>query len=457
MKKPSELSFAEFAEGVNPSGAVNRLPSIGNGADVHSYSVYMNGPLANSLPLDARDHEFRDVMLYALTDRLGLNSGSFRDNLKVAELVATRSAWMSAVLESSLDRSTRMPDSVTEDYELLTNGMSHPWIQGELAKQRALSAGLQPALDMAGKAMGGVVVDRAPGEITVGRVVSQNPDFTVQATVNGEVVTHENRRLGAVPVLGEEVTVAYYRGEGQVIDEKCVGMSDPFVDKTTGDLAVKLFDAQGRDKQMLLFNGVASFAKFIEAQRLDKSIVAKAIEVREANPKALLTKALPVRERVSIYKDEGSGCLAVDYMESGGKFTALFSDAAAMEAYAQEYGLGAADIEAGKALESGGIVGGVNGPKDAVLESLKSALSKVCELGLDEENGPLVEGRNYVGRVVAASSLHLVQKVDRGTVVIHDVRDLDKLPAEGDMLSVSYAKGRGRVSEMVKEGGQGRG
>ena len=58
LKTPAEMSFAEFANAVKPSGAVNRFPSIGVGVDVYSYSVYMNGPLAAELPEHAREHAF---------------------------------------------------------------------------------------------------------------------------------------------------------------------------------------------------------------------------------------------------------------------------------------------------------------------------------------------------------------------------------------------------------------
>ena len=94
MKKPHEMTFSEFAESVRPSGAVNRMPQLGTGQEVLTYSVYMNGPAAEELSGDAQEHHYRDVMLHALTEKLGLNPEAFRDNLKVAELVATRSAWM---------------------------------------------------------------------------------------------------------------------------------------------------------------------------------------------------------------------------------------------------------------------------------------------------------------------------------------------------------------------------
>ena len=37
VKKPAEMSFAEFADAMKPTGAVNRFPAIGAGNDVYSY------------------------------------------------------------------------------------------------------------------------------------------------------------------------------------------------------------------------------------------------------------------------------------------------------------------------------------------------------------------------------------------------------------------------------------
>ncbi len=453
MKKPFEMPFAEFADSVQPSGAVNRLPAIGGGSDVFTYSVYMNGPLAVELPADARDHEFKDVMLYALTDQLALNSSSFRDNLKVAELVATRSAWMSAVLEATLDLTAELSDEVLADYELLTEGMLHPWILEELKKQKALTLGLQPALDAAGQALGAVVTDRAPGVVTTGTVVSRNSDFTVQASKGGEVVTHENRRLGVIPEIGQNITVAYYRGAGQVFEShENLRVSAPYIDEKSNDLAVSLMDGKGTTKQVVLFSGVSTFAKFVEAQGLDSSYVGNAIEVREANPKPVVAKAVPKRELISdVYLDDRSGCLAVDYMERGGEFSALFSNAAAMEAYAKDFGLGQKEIHSGRALETGNRQVSI----DDEYTSLTQLRSGLTGEGVSDFQKAVVDGRRYVGPVVGESALHVAQDLGRKVVVIHDKRDLDKVPVKGDRMTVDYENGRGRVTDMVRDTGKG--
>lgn len=451
MEKPYNMSFAKFADMVKPSGAVNRFPSIGAGMDVFSYSVYLNGPLAEELPADIQEHQFKDVMVHALTDKLGLNSESFRDNLKVAEMVTTRNAWMMVVLDASLDQSISLSEEVKNDYALLTNGMTHPWILDKLTQQKQLSFGLQPVLDSAGFVVGAIVKDRAPGEITTGAVVSQNNDFTVQATVDGEVVTHENRRLGAVPVVGQNITVAYYRGGGQVFESReNLLVTPPFIDEKSGDLAVGLIDELGRAKQIVLFSGVASFAKFVEAQGLDKSLVVKAIEVREAQPKPVVEKVIPKRELISdVYIDDKSGCLAVDYKEKGGEYSVLFENSSAMIAYANDFGLSSANLSWGKALESESRQVTV---KDAD-KSVQDLSVKLRHQGMDML--PMEKNRAYFGKIVAESSLHVAQDIGRGVVVVHDKRELDKVAIEGDRLTVKYENdGRGRVTDMVKNQGK---
>lgn len=350
---PSELPFAEFATSVKPSGAVNRLPQIGSGDPVLSYSVYMNGPHAKDLPADAQEHHFKDVMVHALTDKLGLDSGSFRDNMKVAELVATRSAWMSAVLDASVDKSAdrftggqrmrELSEDVVRDYELLSesNGLSHPWIAAQLITQRALSKNLQPALDAAQEAVGSQVVERVPREVESGRIVSQNNDFTVQSIGDGEVVAHENRRLGTLPQVGKDVTVTYYRGQGQVFDNnRDLQMSSPYVDEKTGDLAVSFKDKRGEVEEVILFNSVGAFAQFAQDHKLDRDVVEQAFKAREDHPKQPAASKTPDRIPASeMYFDDKSQALAFDYLENGRKHTVLFGDADIVARKASAFGI----------------------------------------------------------------------------------------------------------------------
>lgn len=440
-KKPHEMTFAEFAEAVKPSGAVNRFPKIGPGADVYSYSVYMNGPLVQMLPVDAREHLFKDVSVHALTEKLGLSALNPRDNMKVAELVATRSAWMSAVLEASMNREERS-EEVSQDYTLLTNGMTHPWIAKELAAQQELSKKLKPAL-----ALAGVNKDVIPQETSVGRVVAQDGNFTMQANKDGEIVTHENRRLNGLPAVGEEVAVTYYRGSGQVFNvQEKVQVSPPFVDPQTEDLAVML-ESEGTAPQVILFNSMDGFAKFVRAHGLDEKLIETAMDTRKASPKTVAN--LPPRELITPpYVDKSSGCLALDYKEHGATYTALFGSAQAMASRAREFGLGARAIASAQTLEAQQDRAGKIGLNVEASEAKIRA--ELTAKGLTQFVESAVNGRHYMGRIVAVSSLHVAQDTGRGVVAIHDVRTLDKAPALDDRLTVKYEGGRGQVTDMVK-------
>lgn len=447
LKRPAEMPFAAFAAAMQPSAAVNRFPAIGPGKDVYSYTVYMNGPLVAALPPHAREHTFKDVTVHALTEKQQLNPLSARDNLKVAEVAQLRFAWMSAVLEASVEPDFKLTDAVSKDYELLTDDLNHPWIQEELAQQRLLSARIRPALDSASLAVGTTVKDVIPKEVSVGKVVAQDLDFTVQRTKDGEVVTHENRRLSAMPEVGTDVTVTYYRGSGQVVASlENLKVSPPFVDPISGDLAIVLEDGSGVG-QMVLFNSVSGFDKFIKAHAMDSSLMRKALDARAATPK--VENAQPKRELTSgPYLDAVSQCLAVDYRERGVPYTAMFRSASEMGTHAQEFGLGSKPLAIARALED--TRSPVQGLEVEIRSSLNLLLDNLADKGLGEFRDTGVEGHTYVGKVIAASTLHVAQDLGRGQVAIHSKASLDKVPLVGDSLSIKFQDGRGRVNDMTK-------
>lgn len=347
-----EMPFAEFAAAVRPSGASNKLPQIGAADPVVSYSVYLNGRAADALPGSAKEHHFDGLMVRALTEKVGLDPNLFRDNLKVAELVATRSAWMAAILDSSrgnaIDRAAgrfqapALSAEVERDYEQLAQGagLGHPWMQAQIRMQKAMSQSLRPALEAAEQAIGGAIRERIPGEVETGKVVSQNLDFTVQEVGQGEVVAHENRRLEVVPEVGKSITVSYYRGQGQVIENtREAAVSQPYVDQTSGDLALNVISKNG-DVREVLFNSLSSFAQFVEQHQFDRTMVERAIEAREASPKPPPAPQITYREQASeLYYDQRSGAVALDYIENGRKHTVMFGDAEAAAKKANEYGL----------------------------------------------------------------------------------------------------------------------
>lgn len=456
-KKPAQLTFAEFAEAIRPTGAVNRFPAVGAAADMYTYSVYMNGPMAAALPRHAREHTYKDVTLQALVEKVQLNPLNARDNLKVAELVSLRGAWMSAVLETTIGQGPSAAE-ILADYAVLSEGMGHPWIASELAKQRELSAKLGPTL-----ARAGLSKDVVPREVSVGMVVGQDADFTLQRTQDGEVVTHENRRLQALPAVGEAVMVSYYRGAGQVVESlDKVKFSDPYVDADSEDLAVRVTSEGVAAAQLVLFNSVQSYDLFVKAHGLDERLVQRAFDVRAARPKSDFRT--PPREPVKLpYVDDRSGCLALDYVERGMQedhtptYTALFESAQAMASLAAEYGLGAKAIAEAHRLEHE-MVKARGEPlqrlaSDRALRESEIDIRRAVEghgYAFPDKSGG--QDRDYMGPIVAVSGLHVAQDVGRRQTVIHDIRTLDKAPQLGDRLNVKFKDGRGLVTDLVRAG-----
>lgn len=351
--------FAEFAASVKASGGLNRFPGP-EGNETKSYSVYLDGKFAEGLPQQVREQEFRDVTLQALTEKVGLDQNSFRDCLRVAELVAIRQAWMVGTLEHSKDQeaaqlmSAEQNKRINADFGILAAGLDHPWIQTQLLQQQRQSREFKAMLEGVEPEKRAAAADRAPEEITRGRVVSQTADFTMQATATGEFVTHENRRLGSLPEIGKDVTVTYYRGSGQVFDnDKNLTVGDPYIDTETQDLAVRVSSKEGELKQVILFKGVAAFAKFVEEQGLPEALAEKAIETRIQNPKVIPSAEKSDRENVTgIYIDPRSGALAIDYREKDARNTILFGSAKALEDNAKAFGIEKSQIAEAYALEA---------------------------------------------------------------------------------------------------------
>lgn len=449
----ASMSFGEFAEAVRPSGGINRYTLPGTDIDVHSYSVYMNGALAEHLPENVREHEFRDVMVNALTEKIGLDPDSFRDTMKVAEIVAVRAAYLAAMAEVMKDRTAVLTENVLDDCLVLADkdrALTHPWVVRQIEDQVAMKIGLAPVLSQASKAVGRAVKDRAPREVGMGRVVSQNLDFTVQETADGEVVTHENRRLSVVPAIGEHITVSYYRGSGQVVESlDKMRVSEPFVDAKSGDLGIMVVDGKNRE-QMVLFNSMVGFNEFVQVHGLDPQMVSQAMEVREASPKA--TKRTPERTLLGKpYIEPGTGCIAVDFLEDGVKHAAVFGTFQAMEGCAKEFGITAAMMTEARTLNS---QISIFTPQE--IAAAKLALGgKLYDLGYSGTaiGAKVTEGQvTHVGKVVAEVGMLVAQDIGRGRIVVHDKCNLDRVVKEGESMTVKYENGRGRVLEIERPG-----
>lgn len=457
MSKPAhEMTFAEFAGAVNPSGAVNRLPQIGQGHDVLIYQTYMNGELAAALPDDVREFQYSDVLLHKVTEKLGLNPDNFRDNLKVAEVVAVRAAYMGAILYATTHglngERPHVSDVVLSEYEALTAGLSHPWIVEQIETQRAKSQNLTPVLEQASALLGKDIADRAPYELNKGAIVSQNPDFTVQNLGEGGVVIHDNSRLMSIPQVGDDVTITYYRGHGQVFDNtQDIELSKPFLDPKNNDLAILAKDRKSGKEQMVVFNSITAFSAFVKAQGLEDALIEKGMDVLATKPKAP-PKEKPVRTPAAdVTVDEKTGALAMDYMENNIRYTVLFSGAAEMARLAPEFGMGDKEVEAGRRLE--GEIALFGGSKAIQIEkSLKQAkeiAANICDMSAVANE---TAGRRYAGQVIGETAHHIIQDVGRKSGVIHEKMKLDKVPAVGQKLTISYGNGRATVADRSSSG-----
>lgn len=287
----ANLSFAEFAETAQAAGEINKLPQFGDSKEVLNYTVYLNGPYVDISHFGPENYSYPDVLLHAKTEQLGLDPNNPRDNLTVAEIIAVREAWQYMVLEQSGrtvgGQIVPLPEKIVQDYELLSDKLTHPWIVEKIQTRKELSKQLGQTLQEASNITGKPVTDNTPNQYNRGTIISQDKDYTVQSSNKGQLITHENRRLDALPKVGDDVIVSYYRGHGQVAAAKDKTISEPFVERNTKDIAVKLSDQTGKVTQVLLFNGLSSYSKFVEAEKLDKSLVLKAIEARETTPKKL--------------------------------------------------------------------------------------------------------------------------------------------------------------------------
>lgn len=444
MMQPHEMTFAEFVEATHPSGGMNRYAHLGGSKDGQAYNVFLSGEAAEKLPKSLRAQEFRDVTLEALTEKLGLNPGSFRDNVRVAEIVAVRHAYMANVLEAScIDR---LSPVVQQEYGLLDDFLKHPVIREQVAAQLALSSALTPAMAAARAKLGPDITERAAAGASRGTIVARNDQFTVQDIGGGQVVAHENKRLLGQAQEGDEVTVSYYKGKGQVIVERGQEISEPFVDAVSGDMAVLLTNAKSSaGVQMVLFNSLGTVAEFADAHNLTKDFVRQAMKARDASPPKDVAQEA-VRTPVGApFIDDETGNIALQYKEGARTFTAVFHSANAFAMNAHEFNATPAHVQQAKTVEREA------GPRDPVREDIRM-LKTLVKAGSDMEQ-PNVERGRYAGPVIATSRLHVLQDAGRDTVIVHDKRDLDKVPQLNARMTVAYKEGRGAVDVRAAERG----
>ncbi len=445
--QPHEMTYAEFVAATHASGGMNRYAHLGGTKDGQAYNVFLSGEAAERLPKSLRVQEFRDVTLEALTEKLGLNPKSFRDNVKVAEIVATRHAYMANVLEASCTE--QLSPIVHQEYGLLDDFLKHPVIQQQVAEQLELSTALTPAMAAARAKLGPDITERAAAGASRGKIVARNDQFTVQDLGNGQVVAHENKRLLAQAQEGDEVTVTYYKGKGQVIVEQGQEISEPFIDSVSGDMAVLLTNPKSSaGVQMVLFNSLGTVAEFAEAHNLNKDFVRQAMKARDANPPKEVAQEATRTPVGAPFIDDITGDIALEYKEGARTFTAVFHSAAAFAKNAHEFNATPIHVRQAQDIERAA------GPRDAVREDIRNLKTLVGPR--TEMEQPNVDRGRYAGPVVATSRLHVLQDTGRDTVVVHDKRNLDKVPQLNARMTVAYKEGRGAVEVRAAErGGRG--
>lgn len=61
------------------------------------------------------------------------------------------------------------------------------------------------------------------------------------------------------------------------------------------------------------------------------------------------------------------------------------------------------------------------------------------------------DGETHVGEVLARTEFHLVQSKGRGSVVIHELAKLERVPAVGKSVSIEYANDRAKVTDRAQD------
>lgn len=87
----------------------------------------------------------------------------------------------------------------------------------------------------------------------------------------------------------------------------------------------------------------------------------------------------------------------------------------------------------------------INGSYAVAVREARSAFGDEVEIRAPRE------GDTHLGDVVARTDFHLVQSKGRGTVVIHELAKLDRVPPVGRTVAIEYHNDRATVSERVKE------
>jgi hypothetical protein len=150
--KIHDLTFTQFARAMTPTGGIGLtnpldvphstaqwLASLWDSADKRvTISIrWQDTPLKDELPPAALTYHFDDLSLQASALALGLGGGVHADLRKVAELMATRNAWFSAIEHHCRQSADLLVNDVAQDYVRLScNWLQHPWVQGSVRRYK---------------------------------------------------------------------------------------------------------------------------------------------------------------------------------------------------------------------------------------------------------------------------------------------------------------------------------
>ncbi|KWO88606.1 hypothetical protein WM32_09170 [Burkholderia ubonensis] len=87
------------------------------------------------------------------------------------------------------------------------------------------------------------------------------------------------------------------------------------------------------------------------------------------------------------------------------------------------------------------------------LEASYAVAVKAAREQYGDDTRILAPSRNgkTVGEVVSRSDFHLVQSAGRGSVVIHELAKLDRVPPVGKSVAIAYSEGRGVVADRGRD------
>jgi len=160
--KIHDMTFTQFARAMTPTGGIG----LTNPLDVpHSTAQWLaslwastdqrstlsigweNTPLTAELPPAALTYRFDDLSLQPSALTLGLDAADDADLRLVAELMAKRNAWFSAIDHHCGQSDELLSSDVAQDYVRLScNWLQHPWVRVSVRRYKMEQANAKALL-----------------------------------------------------------------------------------------------------------------------------------------------------------------------------------------------------------------------------------------------------------------------------------------------------------------------